>query len=1057
MRSALTWCLLLVLLWQSAYTDAVASGSALRYYTSRIDGSSQPYGLYVPKAYQSGVAHPVIFIGHGFGGSASASFNSTQTTFADANGFLLVNLQGRGNTFYDGVGEVDFFDVLAELRALCNVDMRRLYFEGASMGATGAFRLGVRHPDVLAAVGGVDGWGDYRSWYAQWYGPARNPSYVEPFRLPNLTMASSVDVAEGAKWQNLYLITDTGDTTVPSVNAYNLDTRLTALGSATPAETDYQHTLQTASGGHCAAYTAATQLALYNYFNTKAQPPTPAHVTVKTTRMKYGKLYWASIDRVQRVNEAATLDAVVTGNTVAVSTANVLQYTLTLDASLCNPAQLVTILTNGLPSYSGPVGTVTLSAALHDSGAILGWSDTNSLPGGLHKSAAQEGPIGDAYTSKFLVVYGTAGSGADTTANKAEADAFCTNWNSWMGASITSHADSSVSANDVATSNLILYGTAQSNSLLAGIAPLLPIQVTNSGISVGDRQFLGPNYGAYFVYPNPQSPTHYVVVSHRSIPGAQPKDLEALPWYWPDYVVFDTNKQAGLSVQEPKVHYLPDTFVDAGYFNAAWQLNEGPARPDLLVRTAAQPTFTGGDTYNLLDEQTVTQTVAPSTTATYYVQVHNNSAIDDSYVLTGTPSGNGMTVTYTDLPTGTDVTALLTGTPGWRIPLDKNAARTLRVDVTLAGSVPAGAGREVLLTAVSAADGAQSDQVKAVTRAATPPTAQPDAYQVNERLPLLVPAPGVLANDSDDNGEAPVAAVAGNPAHGTLSLSADGSFTYLPDAGFVGADSFTYTANDALSRSAPALVTITVRPTGMEGDIAGRPDGNGLLTIADWVQAGRFAAGLDTPAPGSEFQRADSAPMDVLGDGRITVADWVQTGRYALGLDPPASAGGPTLPFVGKTNTARSALFVPGNQRTRTHTLSLDAITLAKGSTGTVRLWLDAQGDEAGLGCSLSFDPRRLAFRAARLVGNPALTLQVNALHAAAGTLGLACLLPPPQALRPGRQALVELTFQALPTAPAGTTPLRFSDTLLPRELATPTAHTLPTTYLAGSVHITTK
>ncbi len=90
-------------------------------------------------------------------------------------------------------------------------------------------------------------------------------------------------------------------------------------------------------------------------------------------------------------------------------------------------------------------------------------------------------------------------------------------------------------------------------------------------------------------------------------------------------------------------------------------------------------------------------------------------------------------------------------------------------------------------------------------------------------------------------------------------------------------------------------------PVGHECDVSPRPNGStdGSVSIADWVQMGRFVAGLDTPNPGSEFQRADSAPRSTLGDGIITIADWVQCGRYASGLDPVTAAGGPTGPLPG--------------------------------------------------------------------------------------------------------------------------------------------------------------
>ena len=49
-----------------------------------------------------------------------------------------------------------------------------------------------------------------------------------------------------------------------------------------------------------------------------------------------------------------------------------------------------------------------------------------------------------------------------------------------------------------------------------------------------------------------------------------------------------------------------------------------------------------------------------------------------------------------------------------------------------------------------------------------------------------------------------------NPANGTVSLSADGSFTYTPNAGFSGIDTFTYVASDSLLDSRIASVNIEV-------------------------------------------------------------------------------------------------------------------------------------------------------------------------------------------------------------------------------------------------------
>jgi hypothetical protein len=69
---------------------------------------------------------------------------------------------------------------------------------------------------------------------------------------------------------------------------------------------------------------------------------------------------------------------------------------------------------------------------------------------------------------------------------------------------------------------------------------------------------------------------------------------------------------------------------------------------------------------------------------------------------------------------------------------------------------------------------------------------------------------GVLANDGDADGDMLSATVARGPQHGELKLEPDGSFRYVPAAGFSGRDTFSYTASDGQARSGPATVTIHV-------------------------------------------------------------------------------------------------------------------------------------------------------------------------------------------------------------------------------------------------------
>jgi hypothetical protein len=92
----------------------------------------------------------------------------------------------------------------------------------------------------------------------------------------------------------------------------------------------------------------------------------------------------------------------------------------------------------------------------------------------------------------------------------------------------------------------------------------------------------------------------------------------------------------------------------------------------------------------------------------------------------------------------------------------------------------------------------------------SPPVANDDAYIADKDTTLNVLAPGVLANDSDPEGDMLRAIKVTDPSHGTLTLNSDGSFTYTPEADFCGPDTFTYKANDGDLDSNIATVTIAV-------------------------------------------------------------------------------------------------------------------------------------------------------------------------------------------------------------------------------------------------------
>jgi Bacterial Ig domain len=98
------------------------------------------------------------------------------------------------------------------------------------------------------------------------------------------------------------------------------------------------------------------------------------------------------------------------------------------------------------------------------------------------------------------------------------------------------------------------------------------------------------------------------------------------------------------------------------------------------------------------------------------------------------------------------------------------------------------------------------------TRTPSPPVANNDAYTMSLlNVQLTVPAPGVLRNDTDADGNALTAVLVTSPSGGLLTFNADGSFTYTPTTSLTSfTDSFTYKAYDGALYSNVATVTIQV-------------------------------------------------------------------------------------------------------------------------------------------------------------------------------------------------------------------------------------------------------
>jgi hypothetical protein len=206
---------------------------------------------------------------------------------------------------------------------------------------------------------------------------------------------------------------------------------------------------------------------------------------------------------------------------------------------------------------------------------------------------------------------------------------------------------------------------------------------------------------------------------------------------------------------------------------------------------------------------------------------------------------------------------------------------------------------------------------------------------------------------------------------------------------------------------------------------------------------GRFVARLDAFTSTNEFRRADSAPRSSLGDGQLKVTDWVQAGRYLAGLDPLVAIGGPTIettPTVAGPSASRRLLVANAN--------------VSQNQIATTMVNLEAQGDEHALGFTVAFDPVAFTFSGIE-PGNAATGANVllNTSQVGNGRLGVVLALGDGSSFSTGTHEVVKVNLVA--TAATGAFPLMLTDQVVTRCVSSAGAEELPVSFVSGSITVT--
>jgi trimeric autotransporter adhesin len=217
-----------------------------------------------------------------------------------------------------------------------------------------------------------------------------------------------------------------------------------------------------------------------------------------------------------------------------------------------------------------------------------------------------------------------------------------------------------------------------------------------------------------------------------------------------------------------------------------------------------------------------------------------------------------------------------------------------------------------------------------ITPVNDPPVAGNDAYNTNEDTPLTVPAPGVLTNDTDPEGQAMTAAIVANGTNGNAVVNANGGFTYTPNANFNGTDTFTYTATDAsLAVSNTATVTITVAA------VNDAPTFTAGANVAVNEDSGAYSAPWATAiSSGPADESAQTVSFNISNDNNALFSGQpTLSPAGVLTFTPAANANGSATVTVSLTDTGSGTAPNVNTSASVNFTITVNAINDAPSFT----------------------------------------------------------------------------------------------------------------------------
>ena len=509
------------MLWKGDLSWRTQSERILRGYRSEIDGSAQPYGVVVPASYDGSRPVRLDVVLHGsirsYWGSASLRFANWIHRYGmgwrdpEAD-YIELYPMGRITNGYRFAGHEDVYDAIDAVCREYQIDRDQIMLRGFSMGASGTWHVGLKRPDYFAALGPYMGYVDTR-FFAEGGGNARLirigelPDYQERV-LPTMDAISYAANAE-----SLPIIAAMGGAD-PGIRNHEFMAKVLAK------EGVQMNNLVAPGVGHRVDKTMhRAQVDLMAREAQHRRSVDPKRVHFVTQSLRYSRSHWVELLGLSQHDSRAEIVAKATASDrVDISVLRNITRFAVKAARLAGPKPIISIYGQEIVLDRAKVDSVH--------GWVVGlmggrWQQVvlaeSMAKGPGRKRPGIQGPIDDAFTHAFLCVRGTGTAWNQNVANYADEklNQFAYEWNRYWAGELPIKDDRDVTAEDIRTKNLILFGDPSSNSLIARVMPDLPVTWDKQHLTMAGEDYDSAENVPVMIYPSPLdgAKSRYVVLN----------------------------------------------------------------------------------------------------------------------------------------------------------------------------------------------------------------------------------------------------------------------------------------------------------------------------------------------------------------------------------------------------------------------------------------------------------------------------------------------------------------------------------------------------------------